>query len=306
MQTDELKISVSDWSTYGFALAAGALLCLLLLQNVKKARFAKRAKLPPGPAGFPLLGHMPYGSNCINYVKCSEWTKEYGPIFRINMGITNVVILNTLEAIKEFMSKKEILSRPETLTFSRSGVRGVGTINGKPWADNRRFCLHEMRNLGFGKGSMEEYIKDEAQVLADKIGEFQGTPLYIQKFLVPSTSNNITMLVFGTRYSYDDPRRQALDQLLDKMRKLAFTGSFIAAMPAWVYNIAARISFTKTYASTKLAGEISNFIREQIEEHERTLEQRSHHDFIDGYLKIMKERENDPGSLFQREYRQEP
>lgn len=41
------------------------------------------------------------------------------------MGITNVVILNTMETIKEFMSKTEILSRPENSIFHRAGVRGA-------------------------------------------------------------------------------------------------------------------------------------------------------------------------------------
>jgi hypothetical protein len=42
-------------------------------------------KQPPGPFGFPLLGHLPLlGSN--PSVKCMQLAKKYGDIFRIRMG----------------------------------------------------------------------------------------------------------------------------------------------------------------------------------------------------------------------------
>lgn len=52
-------------------------------------------------------------------------TDNYAFHFRINMGITDVVVLNTLETIKEFMSKSEILFRPETSILNRTGVMGA-------------------------------------------------------------------------------------------------------------------------------------------------------------------------------------
>uniref|UniRef100_V5HAM1 Putative cytochrome p450 2g1 n=1 Tax=Ixodes ricinus TaxID=34613 RepID=V5HAM1_IXORI len=86
------------------------------------------------------------------------------------------------------------------------GITAVGTLNGKLWQDNRRFCLHVLRDLGFGRKSMEEHIKEESLYLTEKIADTKGSPISIQEYLVPSMSNNISALVFGSRYLFDDPK----------------------------------------------------------------------------------------------------
>ncbi|KAH6919886.1 hypothetical protein HPB50_029127 [Hyalomma asiaticum] len=107
-------------------------------------------------------------------------------------------------------------------------------MNGETWVDNRRFCLHVLRDLGFGKTSMEEHVKDECQCLVEKIAEAKGAPIAIQEYIFPSTSNNIAALVYGSRYPFEHPRRRYLDELLSELFKAIRAGTLVEFLPSFV------------------------------------------------------------------------
>ena len=48
----------------------------------------------------------------------------------------------------------------EVISFS-----GVAFSHGAVWRDNRRFLLHNLRNLGMGKTKLEASIMDEVEML---------------------------------------------------------------------------------------------------------------------------------------------
>lgn len=47
-------------------------------------------------------------------------------------------------------------------------------------------------------------------------------------------SNNITALVFGSRYPYDDPRRLYLDERLQTFFNAIRSGSMVNPLPEWM------------------------------------------------------------------------
>lgn len=53
---------------------------------------------------------------------------------------------------------------------------GVAFANGKPWKALRRFCLSTMKDLGVGRRSIEQRIKEEAQCLVEELQNSQGEP----------------------------------------------------------------------------------------------------------------------------------
>lgn len=44
-------------------------------------RPASKGKLPPGPAGYPIIGNLFDVPASRPWVKMEEWTREYGPLF---------------------------------------------------------------------------------------------------------------------------------------------------------------------------------------------------------------------------------
>ncbi|GFY38468.1 cytochrome P450 2J6 [Trichonephila inaurata madagascariensis] len=143
--------------------------------------------------------------------------------------------------------------------------------NGIVWREQKNFALHVMRDLGFGKTRMEVHIKEEISHLISELEEFEGKPANVRRYLAPSTSNNISALIFGRRLDYHDPMRMQLDEL-------------------------------KLFDYDKLEYAIKHllvFIDKEIDEHEATLDGNSIRDYMDGFLLQMKQREfKDPNTSF--------
>ena len=114
-------------------------------------------------------------------------------------------------------------------------------MNGTEWRDHRRFALQMLRDLGFGKWTIEERIMDEISHLLRVIDQNEGQPVDIHAVLTPSMSNNICHLVFGHRYETDDPRRLALDKILDQSSTLFSQIGILATAPVWFTKIFLKI-----------------------------------------------------------------
>ncbi|XP_042145674.1 cytochrome P450 2H1-like [Ixodes scapularis] len=270
-------------------VVASVVIAAVVLLTWFRSTKSRALKLPPGPKGLPILGHLPFLKNSLQYDRCAQWAKTYGPVLRIDAGIANVVVLNDFESIKKFLSQKEILYRAESWIVALIKGRGVANLNGQEWEENRRFCMHVLRDVGYGKRDIEERVREEALYLCEKIDAKKGSAFGIEDYLIPSISNNLCSLLFGRRYNFEDPRRIFLDVHLDSILKLLFSGSFFAFLPVWANKVVAMLPRTKANHVKVVSEELLDFIRQQAKEHEKTLDPGFNRDFIDGYLKKMEE-----------------
>ena len=55
---------------------------------------------PPGPRGIPLLGCLPVMAGS-PYKKAYEFSKKYGPVVAIRMGLNDTIFLNDYESISQ-------------------------------------------------------------------------------------------------------------------------------------------------------------------------------------------------------------
>lgn len=82
---------VNDWVLLG-------LMCMFLyLYNYFRNK-SSFVKLPPGPPGFPLLGILPFLGKYPER-QFSKWSKKYGSIISVKIGLKNYVVLNDYDAI---------------------------------------------------------------------------------------------------------------------------------------------------------------------------------------------------------------
>ncbi|KAL3234001.1 hypothetical protein MRX96_022758 [Rhipicephalus microplus] len=278
-----------DTTTLILAILVSFILLISSALWLRSDHAPRGTKLPPGPLGLPLIGNIRLSTNIFSPNNLKKWTETYGPVFRLKIGFSNVVVLNDFESISEVLSMKELLYRTGNLTVDEAGFRGLLSLNGQAWIDNRRFCLQVLRDLGFGRSSMEEKLKEEAEYLTEKIAEHIGAPLAIQDLLVPSTSNNVTALVFGTRYAFEDARRQFLDDRLKKLSRFIGARRLSLLLPRWINQLAAKIPVLKNNLAGPILDELLTFFRREIREHEATLDEHSDRDFIDAYIKKIRE-----------------
>lgn len=76
-----------------------AVVLLLLIVFATIYQHLNRPKnLPPGPSGLPLLGFRVRDDDCVHL---TELSKIYGPIFSYFSGSRPIVVLNSVETMRE-------------------------------------------------------------------------------------------------------------------------------------------------------------------------------------------------------------
>ncbi|KAK1224827.1 hypothetical protein PQX77_012238 [Marasmius sp. AFHP31] len=61
---------------------------------------------PPGPRGLPAIGNGLQIPVTRQWIKFSEWAKEYGPIFHLSIGPQHLIVLNTPEVVEDLFVKQ--------------------------------------------------------------------------------------------------------------------------------------------------------------------------------------------------------
>ncbi|KAK8773489.1 hypothetical protein V5799_011971, partial [Amblyomma americanum] len=283
-----------------FTIVVPWLLLVASIAWLRKSKAPRGTTLPPGPPGYPLVGLLPLGAKLLHPKFLKEWAEKYGPVLRLKVAFTNLIVLNDFESIKEVMCMKELLHRTGNLVIDQTGCKGLLSLNGQIWNDNRRICLHVLRDLGFGKKAMEDWMKEEAEYLVKKIAERRGAPFVVLELLVPSASNNISAIIFGARYPFEDSRRKFLDDRLKRLSKFIGNRSLSPLLPVLVTRLASKIPILRERLPGPILDDLLAFIKREIKEHEETLDENSDRDFIDAYLKKIKENKDNPSSTFSR------
>ncbi|XP_077536686.1 cytochrome P450 2U1-like isoform X3 [Haemaphysalis longicornis] len=135
------------------------LVWLLIFLHGKKAihkRIPPGARLPPMPKANSLWGHVELLAYGFHRREALKWANDHGPVFRLKVNFYNIVIPNSIEAIKKFLNTKELLNRSHCFLTAREYYAGVGSLSGIPWMATRKFCLNMLRNVGFAKTAMED------------------------------------------------------------------------------------------------------------------------------------------------------
>lgn len=270
------------------ALLIGSLFALVLLWFFSR----DKRKTLPGPYGLPIVGYIPFmGSQ--PYVTFQELAKRYGPVYTIQLGSRNVIVLDDFHSTKDAFIQDAFMGRPPENPFDlKKATLETGAFNGLPWKEQRRFSLHILKDLGFGKSHLEDMIKEEITDLLIHLAKTEGRPTIIRSVLAPSMSNNIASLVYGKRLKYDDPVRMMLDRTLNEGAAAAGQVAWQLFFP-WLANL---LKFLRIGTEGKIASvlkESRDHTRKEIDEHEETLDENNIRDYIDGYLVEIRKR-NDP------------
>ena len=117
--------TVHSYTGYSWTTAVGLPLVIAVVLLVRA--FQTNNKLPPGPAGLPILGNLLQLSNR-PWLQFTEWTKKYGgiplayfsfvcclhetwfasagPMFRINMAGQNIVVIGSHRIATELFDRR--------------------------------------------------------------------------------------------------------------------------------------------------------------------------------------------------------
>lgn len=183
----------------------------------------KSSLLPPGPRGYPLVGHLPLLvlstlRGCAPFFKFAKWAFEYGPICYLRFGQQKVVVISDARVAHELcvQQAENFSTRPRGLLLSFI-LRGKGIVfnDGPAWKEHRTFITQEFRKFGFSNRSIESRIQLVVDELLQQLGKNEGKPHDPHLDIATATYNIIWEVISGYHFQWDDPLLEKLIKNLE-------------------------------------------------------------------------------------------
>uniref|UniRef100_A0A672IMM0 Uncharacterized protein n=1 Tax=Salarias fasciatus TaxID=181472 RepID=A0A672IMM0_SALFA len=279
----------------GTLILGGLIVVLVWLVGLKSRR---RWSLPPGPTALPIVGNLLVLDKKAPFKTLLEWSKIYGPVMTVYMGLNRVVVLVGYDTVKEALVDQadDFTGRgPIAFMVRASRGYGLGISNGERWSQLRRFTLTTLRDFGMGRKGMEEWIQEVSSQLIDRIQSTKAKPFDPTFFLSCSVSNVICCMVFGERFSYDD------DQFLQLLQITADIIKFSSSPWGQLYNVFPGLMEWLPGRHHKVFADIEktrSFITKKIQAHRETLDPSSPRDYIDCFFNRINQEKDNPTTEF--------
>ena len=138
-------VNILVLASLGIAIGIG-----LLLTRNKRPTILTNTMIPDGPPGKPLLGNLldipPYHS----WLQFTEWSKQYGPLYRLNLAGQNHVIVSSEKIANDLLRERGNLysSRahlPMATELVSRNMRPLLLPYGETWRTVRKL-MHQLTN----------------------------------------------------------------------------------------------------------------------------------------------------------------
>ncbi|XP_070377495.1 cytochrome P450 2J4-like isoform X2 [Dermacentor albipictus] len=257
---------------------------------------------PPMPPVSTIFGHEELNWPYFHCTKAAEWAKEYGPVYRLTLNFTNVVVLSNAHSIKTFCKNNDGLFRSGCFIVGRDYNQGIVTLNGECWTANRRYCLSVLRDLGFAKSSMEQRMTDTFREFEACIGDTKGQPVSIRPILISCFTKNVTSFFYPNGLLGGDKALCKVTRILDALKALMMGGTNNDLLPTFIRNLLYYIPSSRNAQVERNMNELDNFIRDQIESYKSNTNENDERGFIEAYMKKIEEARQEPLPKFQERF----
>jgi cytochrome P450 len=99
----------------------------------------------PGPAPWPLVGNLPQITPLRIHQDLEAWSRQYGPVFKIRVGRTDIVVLSSHELVGAALRDRPDGFRRPSITSQvgdeMGGRPGVFVAEGATWRNQRRMVM---------------------------------------------------------------------------------------------------------------------------------------------------------------------
>ncbi|XP_015269534.1 PREDICTED: cytochrome P450 2K1-like [Gekko japonicus] len=262
----------------------------------KRSDFWKSSgkNFPPGPRPLPLIGNLHLMDLERPYKTMMKLSKQYGPVFSIQMGVQKMVVLSGYKTVKEALVNQAdaFMDRPRIPVFEQ----GIGIVfsNGENWKVMRRFAIATLRDYGMGKKTIEDRIVEECRCLIQKFESFEGKPFEMTTIMNAAVANIIVSILLGKRYEYEDPTFIRLLNLFNETIRLVGSPSVV------LYNMFPALGFLSGGRKTVLKNkdEVFAFIQATFIEYLKELDVNDQRSFIDAFLIQQQEKNKNQSNGF--------
>ncbi|KAJ6131842.1 hypothetical protein N7471_007057 [Penicillium samsonianum] len=120
-------------------------------------------QLPPGPRGLPLIGNLHQIDQVDMRKKFARWHQQYGPVIRLKLGWSNVIVLGTIPTTKDLFGKKgaRYSSRPD-MTMARDVMTKNMQTSTLPYGD--KWKIHNRIHVSLLNPRMSQKYRKLVQI----------------------------------------------------------------------------------------------------------------------------------------------
>lgn len=152
--------------------------------------------------------------------------------------------------------------------------------SGETWREQRKFSLAVLRSFGVGKRCFEKDIAEESKHLMNKIRTLNGEPFNPTHLMCNAVANVICSVTFGKRYEYEDTKFKRMMEYIDLILERQIENAVLTeTCPLLVHMPIGPINTFKNYLL-----QYRQCIRDVIEDHRKTFDNKHLRDFIDAYF----------------------
>ncbi|XP_078242921.1 cytochrome P450 2K4-like [Pogona vitticeps] len=239
-----------------------------------------------------------------------QLSKQYGPVFSLQLGLQKMVVLTGYETVKEALVNQAdaFAERPFVPVFEEY-ANGYGEVlsldnpllsyfsHGENWKVMRRFAITTLRDYGMGKRSIEYKIVEECNVLIKTFESYEGKPFETTTIMNAAVANIIGSILLGKRLKYEDSTFQRLLQLINENVHLLGSPSVM------LYNMFPALGFL--FGARKIIlnnrDELHAYITATFLNHIEDLDKNDQRSLIDTFLIQQQEEEKKKGGYFHKE-----
>src|SRR5579859_5129853 len=202
---------------------------LILLVVYLTLRDPRRKHMPPGPRGLPIIGNtlqLPQGDEVSQVI--INWAKQYGEIFRIRLGMTDYIYLNTPEAVKELMDKKSNIyssrhAMPMALDTVSDGNRMLFMGYTKQWRELRKI-MHSILTSTQAVNYQPIQMYETRQMCVDLLDHPDQFYHHTRRY----TTSVVMQVAYGHRVpSWNDKDVQEIYSVIDNFTRITAPGAWI-------------------------------------------------------------------------------
>lgn len=258
--------------------------------------------MPPGEYGWPIIGRFPPSNRPLDET-ITKMRKKYGDVFTWKIGARNIVVLCEFQTIKKVFNQTESQDRANFMSFdvfTNFMKLGIFNVNGSVWQMSRRFTIRHLREMGMGRSSIAGAQAIEAQHLVEEFQKHTDKPTPVPMSLSIAILNVIWKLVSDTRFDVADTAIQDFQSMVIDV--FADSQGYVILFDMFPYLIPFTPKFVFNWMG--ISGYIDKcqkfqkYMRQVIEEHEKTFNPDSPRDFIDSFLLEMSHERNKGSDVF--------
>ncbi len=154
---------------------------------------------------------------------------------------------------------------------------------GDKWVHDKKLVVSCMRAFGLGPNEIgEENVLTHVDCLSEYILQHSGQEIDIISLLMQTNANIILKIIFNRRFDLED---QFLKDFVGKWKAWYALSTHelvvVDQLPRWAAKVFARKVIKRMKDNTE---DLKDFIRNEVDEHLKTLDKDNPRDFIDMYV----------------------